>query len=139
MSGPLAQLVEQLTFNQLVTGSNPVRPTILLINYFFFSSCYFLFLSRWQFKIVYRLSSIVYRLSSIVYRLSSIVYRLSSIVYRLSSIVYRLSSIVYRLSSIVYRLSWVWCWCVRFGFFMGCLCAALYCLSARACGEICWW
>ena len=27
--GPLAQLVEQLAFNQLVTGSNPVRPTIL--------------------------------------------------------------------------------------------------------------
>ncbi len=25
--GSLAQLVEQLTFNQLVTGSNPVRPT----------------------------------------------------------------------------------------------------------------
>ena len=25
--GPLAQLVEQLAFNQLVTGSNPVRPT----------------------------------------------------------------------------------------------------------------
>ncbi len=28
--GSLAQLVEQLTFNQLVTGSNPVRPTIIL-------------------------------------------------------------------------------------------------------------
>ena len=27
--GSLAQLVEQLAFNQLVTGSNPVRPTIL--------------------------------------------------------------------------------------------------------------
>ena len=26
-SGPLAQLVEQLTFNQWVTGSNPVRLT----------------------------------------------------------------------------------------------------------------
>ena len=26
--GSLAQLVEQLAFNQLVTGSNPVRPTI---------------------------------------------------------------------------------------------------------------
>ncbi len=26
--GPLAQLVEQLTFNQLVDGSNPSRPTI---------------------------------------------------------------------------------------------------------------
>ena len=25
--GPLAQLVEQLTFNQLVEGSNPSRPT----------------------------------------------------------------------------------------------------------------
>src|SRR5471030_1109760 len=25
--GPLAQLVEQLTFNQLVAGSNPARPT----------------------------------------------------------------------------------------------------------------
>ena len=25
--GSLAQLVEQLAFNQLVTGSNPVRPT----------------------------------------------------------------------------------------------------------------
>ena len=28
--GSLAQLVEQLAFNQLVTGSNPVRPTISL-------------------------------------------------------------------------------------------------------------
>ncbi len=28
-SGSLAQLVEQLTFNQLVAGSNPARPTIL--------------------------------------------------------------------------------------------------------------
>ena len=27
--GSLAQLVEQLAFNQLVTGSNPVRPTII--------------------------------------------------------------------------------------------------------------
>lgn len=27
-SGPLAQLVEQLAFNQLVIGSNPIRPTI---------------------------------------------------------------------------------------------------------------
>ena len=27
-SGPLAQLVEHLTFNQVVTGSIPVRPTI---------------------------------------------------------------------------------------------------------------
>ena len=27
-SGPLAQLVEQLTFNQWVTGSNPVGLTI---------------------------------------------------------------------------------------------------------------
>ena len=27
--GSLAQLVEQLTFNQLVAGSNPARPTIL--------------------------------------------------------------------------------------------------------------
>jgi hypothetical protein len=27
-SGSLAQLVEQLTFNQLVAGSNPARPTI---------------------------------------------------------------------------------------------------------------
>ena len=26
-SGPIAQLVEQLTFNQLVAGSNPARPT----------------------------------------------------------------------------------------------------------------
>ncbi len=29
LDGPLAQLVEQLTFNQWVTGSNPVRLTIL--------------------------------------------------------------------------------------------------------------
>ena len=29
--GSLAQLVEQLAFNQLVTGSNPVRPTIILV------------------------------------------------------------------------------------------------------------
>ena len=27
MSGSLAQLVEQLAFNQLVIGSNPIRPT----------------------------------------------------------------------------------------------------------------
>ena len=27
--GSLAQLVEQLTFNQLVAGSNPARPTIV--------------------------------------------------------------------------------------------------------------
>ncbi len=27
-NGSLAQLVEQLTFNQLVAGSNPARPTI---------------------------------------------------------------------------------------------------------------
>src|SRR5690606_27302660 len=27
-NGPLAQLVEQLTLNQLVVGSNPTRPTI---------------------------------------------------------------------------------------------------------------
>src|SRR5690554_1610579 len=27
LSGSLAQLVEQLTFNQLVAGSNPARPT----------------------------------------------------------------------------------------------------------------
>jgi hypothetical protein len=26
--GPLAQLVEHLTFNQVVAGSNPARPTI---------------------------------------------------------------------------------------------------------------
>ena len=30
LSGPLAQLVEQLTFNQWVTGSNPVRLTTKL-------------------------------------------------------------------------------------------------------------
>ena len=29
--GPLAQLVEQLTLNQLVVGSNPTRPTTLKI------------------------------------------------------------------------------------------------------------
>ena len=29
-SGPLAQLVEQLTFNQWVTGSNPVRLTTVV-------------------------------------------------------------------------------------------------------------
>ncbi len=28
--GPLAQLVEQLAFNQLVDGSNPSRPTMSL-------------------------------------------------------------------------------------------------------------
>ncbi len=28
LHGPLAQLVEQLAFNQLVEGSNPSRPTI---------------------------------------------------------------------------------------------------------------
>ena len=31
-SGPLAQLVEQLTFNQWVTGSNPVRLTTEINN-----------------------------------------------------------------------------------------------------------
>ena len=31
--GPLAQLVEQLAFNQLVAGSNPARPTISLFLY----------------------------------------------------------------------------------------------------------
>src|SRR5690554_5051743 len=30
LSGSLAQLVEQLTFNQLVAGSNPARPTTFL-------------------------------------------------------------------------------------------------------------
>ncbi|CDG87747.1 conserved hypothetical protein [Xenorhabdus bovienii str. feltiae France] len=29
LDGSLAQSVEQLTFNQLVAGSNPARPTIL--------------------------------------------------------------------------------------------------------------
>ena len=29
--GSLAQLVEQLTFNQLVAGSNPARPTIIMM------------------------------------------------------------------------------------------------------------
>ena len=29
--GALAQLVEQLTFNQLVAGSNPARPTIIMV------------------------------------------------------------------------------------------------------------
>ena len=32
--GSLAQLVEQLTFNQLVAGSNPARPTIFSANRF---------------------------------------------------------------------------------------------------------
>ena len=31
IQGPLAQLVEQLAFNQLVAGSNPARPTIFFI------------------------------------------------------------------------------------------------------------
>ena len=30
-SGPLAQLVEQLTLNQRVVGSIPTRPTILIL------------------------------------------------------------------------------------------------------------
>jgi hypothetical protein len=34
--GPLAQLVEQLTLNQLVVGSIPTRPTISLKNKHFF-------------------------------------------------------------------------------------------------------
>ncbi len=34
--GSLAQLVEQLTFNQLVTGSNPVRPTTINLHDNFF-------------------------------------------------------------------------------------------------------
>ena len=33
--GALAQSVEQLTFNQLVTGSNPVRPTIIPCEFMF--------------------------------------------------------------------------------------------------------
>ena len=32
LQGPLAQLVEQLAFNQLVAGSNPARPTIFLFS-----------------------------------------------------------------------------------------------------------
>ncbi len=32
-SGPLAQLVEQLTFNQWVAGSNPARLTTFLLKY----------------------------------------------------------------------------------------------------------
>jgi hypothetical protein len=32
LPGPLAQLVEQLAFNQLVAGSNPARPTIYTKN-----------------------------------------------------------------------------------------------------------
>ena len=32
--GSLAQLVEQFAFNELVTGSNPVRPTIFKVNKF---------------------------------------------------------------------------------------------------------
>jgi hypothetical protein len=32
LCGPLAQLVEQLTLNQLVVGSIPTRPTISAIN-----------------------------------------------------------------------------------------------------------
>ena len=35
--GSLAQLVEQLAFNQLVAGSNPARPTTFLHVYFFYS------------------------------------------------------------------------------------------------------
>ncbi|CRL87180.1 conserved hypothetical protein [Escherichia coli] len=31
-SGSLAQLVEQLTFNQLVAGSNPARPTTNIVS-----------------------------------------------------------------------------------------------------------
>ena len=31
-SGSLAQLVEQLAFNQLVEGSNPSRPTIIFFS-----------------------------------------------------------------------------------------------------------
>ena len=33
VSGPLAQLVEQLAFNQLVGGSSPPRPTIFPVLY----------------------------------------------------------------------------------------------------------
>ena len=36
--GPLAQLVEQLTLNQLVVGSIPTRPTISLKNNKFFDT-----------------------------------------------------------------------------------------------------
>ncbi|MDB6145936.1 MAG: hypothetical protein JWP80_4980, partial [Pseudomonas sp.] len=32
--GSLAQLVEQLAFNQLVVGSNPTRPTIFKFDVF---------------------------------------------------------------------------------------------------------
>lgn len=35
--GPLAQSVEQLTFNQLVEGSNPSRPTININQLFEFA------------------------------------------------------------------------------------------------------
>jgi hypothetical protein len=37
--GPLAQLVEQLTLNQLVVGSIPTRPTISLKNNKFLALC----------------------------------------------------------------------------------------------------
>ena len=33
LDGPIAQLVEQLTFNQWVTGSNPVGLTKFLLEY----------------------------------------------------------------------------------------------------------
>jgi hypothetical protein len=38
--GPLAQLVEQLTLNQLVVGSIPTRPTISLKNKKFFDAAF---------------------------------------------------------------------------------------------------
>ena len=40
--GPLAQLVEQLTLNQLVRGSNPRRPTMISSTYPFSVRCFFI-------------------------------------------------------------------------------------------------
>ena len=40
-SGSLAQLVEQLAFNQLVEGSNPSRPTIFEETLLYLSSVFF--------------------------------------------------------------------------------------------------
>ena len=51
LSGPLAQLVEQLAFNQWVEGSNPSRLTTFLVNFscqFFSYQTYFVDNGRYQ-------------------------------------------------------------------------------------------
>ena len=53
MNGPVAQLVEQLTFNQWVAGSNPAGLTTNLFTFFF--NTVLLLLSKFTRKEIYTL------------------------------------------------------------------------------------